>query len=160
MELNQEKLMADHPRLIKMLFTKLEKCDEELESKKVNHFDQVATMQNHLIPMEANHKEENYDEVINDMKIGFQNKLSAIEERHDEEVKIMKTNHSNQMATIEEKCAREMEAMKSSMYNYLISIKTNHDKVINNMEVGQICLQNKFWTMEQIHAKEICPYDV
>jgi len=68
--------MADHSRDIKTLFTKLEKRDEELESMKVNHFDQVADMQNNLITMVANHKEEmnsiqvNYDKVIKDMKIG------------------------------------------------------------------------------------------
>lgn len=72
MELDQEKLMEDHSRDIKVSFTKLEKRDEELEIMKVNHFNQVAVMQNHSITMEENHKEMSsiqvdYDKVIKNM---------------------------------------------------------------------------------------------
>ena len=51
--------------------------------------------------------------------------------------------------------AKEMETMKanhdremSSMQNCLMTIKEDNEKVIKDMEVGQICLQNRLLTME------------
>lgn len=41
------------------------------------------------------------------------------------------------------------------MQHYFMTIKANNDKVIKNMEVGQICLQNKLLTMEENHSKEV-----
>lgn len=52
----------------------------------------------------------------------------------------MKANHDREM---------------SFMQNFLMTIKTNNDKVIKDMEVGQICLKNKLLTMEENHAKEV-----
>lgn len=41
------------------------------------------------------------------------------------------------------------------MQNCFMTIKADNDKVIKDMEVGQICLQNKLLTMEEKHVKEV-----
>lgn len=69
MDLNQERLIADHAKEMRSMPTKLlaieEKHDEKLKIVEINHSNQMATMQNHLIAMEINH-----NKVIKDMEAG------------------------------------------------------------------------------------------
>ena len=70
----------------------------------------------------------------------MQNCLLVMREKHAKEMETMKANHDREM---------------SSMQNFLMTIKADNDKVIKDMEAGQICLYNKLLTMEENHAKEV-----
>jgi len=70
----------------------------------------------------------------------MQNYLLVMREKHAKEMETMKANHDREM---------------SSMQNCLITIKADNDNVIKDMEVGQICLQNKLLIIEENHAKEV-----
>lgn len=155
MELNDERLIADHAKDMRTIYIKLlaieEKRDEELEIMKVNHFNQMTTMQNYQITMEANHKEEmssikiNRDKVIKDVRasqMALQNKLQVMEVTQYNQTIIFQ----NMMDTMEENHAREINATKDE-----------HSNKMNAIRRKQNILQNKLQIMEKSQVQKLQP---
>lgn len=118
-------------------------------------------IEDHEHPQTIKDMQLNYTRMIQNIEvnqINFQNRIEAMEADHGKErtsmqncLLVMRAKHAKEMETIKANHDKEM----SSMQNCLMTIKTDNDKVIKNMEAGQICLQNKLLTMEENHAKEV-----
>jgi len=63
----------------------------------------------------------------------------------DEEMTIMRFNYNNQLATMQADHKKEISYMK----NCFMGMKAKNDKIIKNMEVGQISLHNRLLAIEE-----------
>jgi len=167
---------------MRTLYTYLEKCDKEMEIMKIKHSNHVTDMKSQhakeIETMKANHDKEinfmqsklssleekmmimefNHSNQVTAMEASYQEEIILIQNKlstMDEEMTIMRFDYNNQLATMQANHKKEINYMQ----NCFMGMKAKNDKIIKDMEVCQISLQNRLLAIEEKQVPRVINTD-
>lgn len=90
----------------------------------------------------------NHSNEVTTMEASYQEEISSIQNKistMDEEMTIMRFKYNNQLATMQANHKKEINYMQ----NCFMVMKAKNDKIIKDIEIGQISLQNRLLAIEE-----------